>query len=117
MGHSIGVVWGFEFQLGALGILLQQAQPFQAATDALVDQLNQLLQLAFVRCPASASDPAVTAWPAPASASSAACQGVGPGNSMPTASSLSAAMNERGCAAIRDLDTLSLLEGTSWRHP
>ena len=49
--HGIGVVCGFEFQPGALGILLQQAQPFQAATDALADQLNQLPQLAFVRCP------------------------------------------------------------------
>jgi hypothetical protein len=28
-----------------------------------------------------------------------------------------AAMNERGCAAIRDLETLALLGGPSWGHP
>jgi hypothetical protein len=42
---------GIEFQPGALGILLQQAQPFQATACTLTDQLNPILQLAFVRRP------------------------------------------------------------------
>jgi hypothetical protein len=33
-----------------LGILLQQAQPFQATAYPLTDQLNQILQPSFVRC-------------------------------------------------------------------
>lgn len=35
----------------SLRILLQQAQPFQATTYTLTDPLNQVFQLAFVRCP------------------------------------------------------------------
>jgi hypothetical protein len=49
--QGIGVVCGFEFQPGALGILLQQAQPFQAAACTLADQVDQILQLALVRRP------------------------------------------------------------------
>ena len=44
------VVCRVEFQPGALGVLLQQALAFQAATYALADQLNPVLQLVFVRC-------------------------------------------------------------------
>jgi hypothetical protein len=41
MGHRIRVVCGVEVQPGLLGILLQQAQPFQATAYPLTDQLNQ----------------------------------------------------------------------------
>jgi hypothetical protein len=34
----------------ACGILFQQALAFQAAANASTDQLNQILQLAFIRC-------------------------------------------------------------------
>ena len=46
---GIGILSGVEVQPGALGVLFQQALAFEAAADALADQLNQLLQLAFVR--------------------------------------------------------------------
>mgnify|MGYP006891288401 CR=1 FL=1 len=49
MRHGIRVVCGLQFQPGALGVLLQQAQPFQAATYPLADKLNQILQLVFNR--------------------------------------------------------------------
>jgi hypothetical protein len=39
-----------KVQPGALGVLFQQALALEAAADALADQLNQLLQLAFVWC-------------------------------------------------------------------
>ena len=48
--HSIVVFSRVEIQPGALGVLFQQALAFQAATYTLADQLNQLLQLVFVRC-------------------------------------------------------------------
>jgi len=51
LGHGIRVVCGIEFQPLLLGILLQQAQPFQATACTLTDQLNQILQLALVRRP------------------------------------------------------------------
>tara|TARA_B110000503_G_scaffold123854_1_gene189819 strand:- start:2595 stop:2786 length:192 start_codon:yes stop_codon:yes gene_type:complete len=41
---------GFGTKPGTLGVLFQQALAFEAAADALADQLNQLLQLAFVGC-------------------------------------------------------------------
>ena len=50
MRHGIRVVCGLQFQPGALGVLFQQALAFQAATYTLTDQLNQILQLAFIRC-------------------------------------------------------------------
>ena len=50
-GCGIGVVCGFEFQPGALGILLQQAQPLQATACTLANQVNQILQLTFIRRP------------------------------------------------------------------
>jgi len=49
MRHGIRLVCGIEFQPGALGVLLQQALSFQAATDTLADKLNQILQLVFNR--------------------------------------------------------------------
>jgi hypothetical protein len=49
-GCGIRVVCGVEFQPGALGILLQHALALEATAYALADQLNQPLQLAFVRC-------------------------------------------------------------------
>ncbi len=49
MRHGIGVVCGLQFQPGALGVLFQQALAFQAATYTLADQLNQILQLVFIR--------------------------------------------------------------------
>ncbi len=49
-GHGIGILGGVEVQPSKLGVLFQQALAFEAAADALADQLNQLLQLAFVRC-------------------------------------------------------------------
>ena len=48
--HGIGILGGVEVQPGTLGVLFQQALALEAAADALADQLNQLLQLAFVRC-------------------------------------------------------------------
>ena len=48
--HSIVVFSRVEIQPGALGVLFQQTLAFQAATYTLADQLNQLLQLVFVRC-------------------------------------------------------------------
>ena len=51
LGHGIGVVCGFEFQPSALGILLQQAQPFQATACTLANQVNQILQLTSIRRP------------------------------------------------------------------
>ena len=50
MGHGVRVVDRVEFQPGLLGILRQQAQPFQATAYPLTDLLNQILQLSFVRC-------------------------------------------------------------------
>jgi hypothetical protein len=47
---GIGILCGVEVQPGTLGVLFQQALALEAAADALADQLNQLLQLAFVRC-------------------------------------------------------------------
>jgi len=49
MRHGIRLVCGIEFQPGALGVLLQQALSFKAATDTLADKLNQILQLVFNR--------------------------------------------------------------------
>ena len=49
MRHGIRIVCGIEIQPGTLGILLQQALPFQATAYTLTNQLNQLLQLVFVR--------------------------------------------------------------------
>ncbi len=49
MGHGIRLVCGVEFQPGLLGILLQQPLALQATAYTLTDQLNQILQLAFVR--------------------------------------------------------------------
>ena len=49
LGHGIRLVCGIEFKPGALGVLLQQALSFQAATDTLADKLNQILQLVFNR--------------------------------------------------------------------
>jgi hypothetical protein len=49
-GCGIGILGGVEVQPGALGVLFQQALALEAAADALADQLNQLLQLAFVWC-------------------------------------------------------------------
>jgi len=43
MRHGIRLVCGIEFQPGALGVLLQRALSFQAATDTLADKLNQIL--------------------------------------------------------------------------
>ena len=48
--HGIRVVCGLQFQPGALGVLFEQALAFQAATYTLTDQLNQLLELVFIRC-------------------------------------------------------------------
>ena len=50
MRHGIRLVCGIEFQPGALDVLCEQALAFQAATYTLADQLNQILQFAFVRC-------------------------------------------------------------------
>ena len=50
IGHGIGVFGRVEVQPGALGVLYQQPLPFQAAADALADQVNQFLQFAFIRC-------------------------------------------------------------------
>ena len=50
-GCGIRVVCGVEFQPGLLGILLQQAQPFQATAYSLTNRLNQVLQFAFIRRP------------------------------------------------------------------
>ena len=47
--HGIGILGGVEVQPGTLGVLFQQALAFEAAADALADQLNQILQLA--SCP------------------------------------------------------------------
>ena len=49
MRHGIRVVCGVEFQPGLLGILLQQAQPFQATACSLTNRLNQVLQFVFIR--------------------------------------------------------------------
>ncbi len=48
-GCGIGIFGGFEVQPGTLGVLFQQALALKAASDALADQLDQLLQLSFVR--------------------------------------------------------------------
>ena len=50
MRHGICVVCGFQFQPGALGVLLQQALSLQTATYVLTDKLDQILQLVFIRC-------------------------------------------------------------------
>ena len=50
MRHGICVVCGFQFQPSALGVLFQQALSLQAATYALTDKLDQILQLVFIRC-------------------------------------------------------------------
>ena len=47
--HCIGILGGVEVQPGTLGVLFQQALALEAAADALADQLDQLLQLGFVR--------------------------------------------------------------------
>ena len=47
--HSIRVVCGLQFQPGALGVQFQQAVAFHAATYAWTGQLDQILQLVFVR--------------------------------------------------------------------
>ena len=49
LGHGIGIFSGVEIQPGTLSILLQQSLAFQAAPHAFANQLNQFLQLAFVR--------------------------------------------------------------------
>jgi hypothetical protein len=49
-GRASCILSGVEVQPGALGVLFQQALALEAAADALADQLNQLLQLAFVWC-------------------------------------------------------------------
>ena len=49
MRHSIRVVCGLQFKPGGLGVLFQQALAFQAASHALADKLNQILQLVFNR--------------------------------------------------------------------
>jgi hypothetical protein len=41
LGHGIGIFSGIEFQPGALGVPFQEALSFQAAADALANQLNQ----------------------------------------------------------------------------
>ena len=48
-GCGIGILGGVEVQPGTLGVLFQQALAFKAAADTLADQLDQLLQLGFVR--------------------------------------------------------------------
>ena len=50
MRHGIRVVCGLQFQPGALGVLFQQSLAFQAAAYTLTDQLNQILELVFIRC-------------------------------------------------------------------
>jgi len=45
------MVLGFECQPGALGILLEQSQPFQATACTLANQVDQILQLTFIRRP------------------------------------------------------------------
>ena len=50
MRHGIRVICELQFQPGALGVLFEQALSFQAATYTLTDQLNQILQLVFIRC-------------------------------------------------------------------
>ena len=49
LGHGIGIFGRIEVQPGALGVLFQQALAFQGATYTLADQLNQILQLTFIR--------------------------------------------------------------------
>jgi hypothetical protein len=49
MGHGVRIVCGVKFQPCLLGILLQQALPFQATAYTLTNQLNQVLQLVLVR--------------------------------------------------------------------
>ena len=49
MRHGIRVVCGLQLQPGALGVLFQQALAIQGATYTLTDQLNQILQLTFIR--------------------------------------------------------------------
>ena len=46
MRHGIGVFRRVEVQPGVVGILLQQALAFQAASHALANQLDQFFQLA-----------------------------------------------------------------------
>ena len=50
IGCGIGILSGVEVQPGALGVPFQQALALEAAPDAFADELNQLLQLGFVRC-------------------------------------------------------------------
>jgi len=57
IGCGVRIVCGFEFQPGTLGILLQQAQPYQATACTLANQVNQILQLTFIWCP-DAPEPA-----------------------------------------------------------
>lgn len=49
MRDGIRVVCGLQFQPSALGVLFQQALAFQGATYTLTDQLNQILELTFIR--------------------------------------------------------------------
>jgi hypothetical protein len=70
-GCGIGILGRVEVEPGTLGVLFQQALAYpkhslrsrgrllEAAADALADQLNQLLQLAFVRC----LDALKSGWP------------------------------------------------------
>ena len=44
LGHGVRVVCGFQFQPGALDILLQQAQPNQAMACTLANKVNQILR-------------------------------------------------------------------------
>ena len=46
--QGIRGVCGFELHPGALGIVLQQAQPFQATACTLANQVDQIFQLAFI---------------------------------------------------------------------
>ncbi len=50
MRHGTRVVCGLQFQPGVLCILFQQTLAFQGATYTLTDQLNQILELVFIRC-------------------------------------------------------------------
>jgi hypothetical protein len=63
-GCGIGILGGVEVQPGTLGALFQQAlrsrgRLLEATADALADQLDQLLQLAFARC----LDALKSGWP------------------------------------------------------
>jgi len=51
VGHGIGLFSRVEVQPGILGILLHPAQPLQATACTLANQVNQILQLTFIRRP------------------------------------------------------------------